>query len=228
MKCSGGHHRWKVNPPSIGTPCINCERTWTAPGFRRKAVGPTPPAGTTGIAPQPPPVVSLPVSDRAERLASALAQLAGRTPAPAPAAEASAAPPPPPPAPGPSRFAQHMGKRLARMFDAATDAAIERFKRTPGEVDETDLDDFADAAAEIITRWMPDAELGPYGKLAMSAVFVVGGKWVGGEPITPPRLAGAPVAGTNTTAPTTAPTSPASPASSAATPPAAAAFAGGL
>ena len=116
-----------------------------------------------------------------------------------------------------------MGQRLARMFDAATDAAIERFKRTPGEVDETDLDDFADAAAEIITRWMPDAELGPYGKLAMSAVFVVGGKWVGGEPI--PRLAAAPVAAMSTTAPTTPPSTPAS---SEASPPAAAAFAGGL
>lgn len=224
MKCSGGHHRWKVNPPSLGTPCINCERTWTPPGFRRKsAVGPTPPPGPAGIAPQPPAVVSLPVSDRAERLASALAQLASRSSAPAAPPAADMAPAPPPPAPGPSRFAQHMGQRLARMFDAATDAAIERFKRTPGEVDETDLDDFADAAAEIITRWMPDAELGPYGKLAMSAVFVVGGKWVGGEPI--PRLAAAPVAAMSTTAPTTPPSTPAS---SEASPPAAAAFAGGL
>jgi hypothetical protein len=117
-----------------------------------------------------------------------------------------------------------MGQRIARMFDAATDAAIEKLKRTPGEVEESDLEDFAEAAAEIITIWMPDAELGPYGKLAMSAVFVVGGKWVGGEPMTP-RLVGAPAAGTNTTAPTT--TQAAAPATSEA-PPAAAAFAGGL
>jgi hypothetical protein len=92
-----------------------------------------------------------------------------------------------------------MGARLARMFDAVTDAAIERFKRTPGEVDETDLSDFEDAAAEIIQRWIPDAELGPYGKLAMSAVFIVGGKWVGGEPINPPARVAAPAAAMSTT-----------------------------
>ena len=210
MKCSGGHHRWTNNPPSLVTPCLNCGKTWTPPGFRKKAVGPTPPtppAGPAGIAPPPPPVVpvvSLP--DRAERLASALAQLASRAaPAPAPAADVAPAKPPP----GPSRFAQHCGQRLARMFDAASDAAIERFRRKPGEADETDLDDFVEAAAEIITIWMPDAELGPYGKLAMASVFVVGGKWVSGEPMTPPIPVTAPGAATNTAATTTPPPAPA-------------------
>lgn len=94
-----------------------------------------------------------------------------------------------------------MGARLARMFDAGTDAVIERFRRQPGEVDETDLTDFEEAASEIIQRWMPDTELGPYGKLAMSACFIVGGKWVGGEPIPRQIPAAAPAAATNTTAP---------------------------
>ncbi len=76
-----------------------------------------------------------------------------------------------------------MGQKLARMFDAGTDAAIERFKRIPKEADEADLDDFADATAEILQRWLPDSELGPYGKLMLSASFIVGQKWVGAEKI---------------------------------------------
>jgi hypothetical protein len=199
MRCSTGHHKWAVNPPTQGTKCIDCGRSWAPRGFqKRNAVGPTPPPQDSQ-APQlgPAAVVSLGGSDR---LAAALANLRARS-GPPPAPEASGPPAPPPPPPGPSRFAQHMGARLARMFDAATDAAIETMKRRPGEVDETDLSDFEEAAAEIIQRWMPDTELGPYGKLAMSACFIVGGKWVGGEPIARPGLAAAPVAATNTTAP---------------------------
>lgn len=75
------------------------------------------------------------------------------------------------------------------MLDAASDAVIEHYRRVPNEVDATDLDDFADASAEIIQRWMPDTELGPYGKALMSACFVVGGKWVG-APKLPPRAMG--------------------------------------
>lgn len=115
-----------------------------------------------------------------------------------------------------------MGQRIARMFDAGTDAAIERFKRIPKEADEADLDDFADATAEILQRWLPDSELGPYGKLMVSATFIVGQKWVGAEKV---QTGGAlltlvpPARDADTTAPTPPPPPPPAPAAPAPTPP---------
>lgn len=153
-------------------------------------------------------MVSLPAPS--ERLAAALAQLRERTGGTV--ATAAAAPPPAAPAPveprPPSRFARQVGQRLAQIFDAATDALIEslprKLRRTPGEADPSDLTDFEDAATEIVQRWVPDIDAGPYGKLAIAAVFVVGGKWVEGEPINN-RAALAPAAATTTPPTTTTP-----------------------
>ena len=234
MKCHGGHHRWAINPPTIGTPCTNCDRKWAPRGshFRNAApaVVPTPPSPVP-VSPElgPAAVVSLPSSDR---LAAALTALRARV-APTAPVEAPAPVAPPAPPRGPSRFAQHVGSKLAHIFDAATDAVIEslpgKLRRTPGDADETDLADFEDAAAEIVQRWIPDIDAGPYGKLAVAAVFLVGGKWVDGEPLNRPALAAAPAAATSTTAPPPAPkATPAPPAPPATTPAPLPAVAGGF
>lgn len=213
MRCSDGHHTWAASPPVLGTPCLGCPRTWTPRGFqfRRKQ---TEASSSSSTAPSSSSSASSTAQPRNDRLMEALARF--RLPAgPSPLVEATPAAAQPPATPaGPSRFAQHMGARLARLFDAGTDALVERFKRTPDDADETDLADFEEAAAEIIQRWMPDSELGPYGKLALASAFIVGGKWVGGEPIARPIPAG-PVHVVATSTRSTAAPPPSPPSSSA-------------
>lgn len=213
MACHGGHHTWTVNPPTLGTPCARCPRTWAPRGsYLRKAAGPAPPPQEP-VAPKlgPAAVVSLPAPS--DRLVEALTRLRERTTAAAaPATPVVAEPVAPPAARAPSRVAQRIAVKLTQVFEAATDAVIEslpgKLRRKPGEADPSDLEDFENAAAEIVQRWIPDAALGPYGNLALAAVYVVGGKWADGEPLNRPARAVAPVAATSTTAPSQpAPTS---------------------
>ncbi len=125
--------------------------------------------------------------------------------APAPLAEVIPIRPAPeePPAPRKSgnTWCGSAGRRLARVFVAATDWGIERLGRRANEPEDEDVDDFGRALGEQLGRWFPDTELTPIKQMILSGALITGAMWTGAEKIEKKKPA-------NTNAPEVAPSSP--------------------
>jgi hypothetical protein len=233
MSCPGRHHDWNtdVTPPT----CRKCGDPKKPAGRpkgsgTKKAAGaavagrlaaslgvaaPPPRAGTImGASPGSPAAAGAPTPVMAPGSATA----AGHDPAAASSAASTVAPTVAPDeekaAPGRSApplkakgWCKSAGKRLAKLFVAGTEFALEKMHRKANEPDDDDVDDFGEALGAQMTVWFPDTELTPAKQLLLAGAFIVGEMAIGSEKI-PRKPAGIADAkpGQEPTTPATRPT----------------------
>jgi hypothetical protein len=83
------------------------------------------------------------------------------------------------------RLAPRMAARLTKVFDAATDWAVERSGRVPNDAEEEDLDDFREGLTEWLTQAMPNVVIGPKTQMGMAAFFIIAEKAWNAERVPP-------------------------------------------
>ena len=110
-------------------------------------------------------------------------------PPPPPSTFVPAAPDTPEPLPpeGPT-WCKSAGRRLAALFVASTEWAMEKAaKRRANDPDDDDVDAFGEAMGQQLGMWFPDSELSPAKQLMISGSFIVGAMWIGAEKIPPKK-----------------------------------------
>lgn len=90
-------------------------------------------------------------------------------------------------APETPTWCRSAGKRLAKVFVAGTEFALEKFGREANEPDDDDVDDFGGAVGRQLAVWFPDSELTPAKQMMLSGSLIVGAMCIGSKKIPPKR-----------------------------------------
>lgn len=175
--CKGRHHVWNA----AGTACEKCGAPKRGRGRPPSSAAGNPSAGAT-VASRLGATLGPPASP---------APLDGPVPSPnQPGASSTPTSSPdastPPAAPPPSGWTRSAGKRLAQLFVATTDFALEKMRRRANEPDDDDVEDFGVAMGAQLAVWFPDTAMTPAKQLMLSGAFIVGGMCIGSEKLPPP------------------------------------------
>lgn len=194
--CAQRRHRWARNPPTPGTRCTKCEAVF----HQKKGAAAGAPTDGTSTDPQnpivAPPATNAPAS-RYHTIGTAGPISEARAGA-LRAALARFAPPPPhaeddleiePAAPAPRGWTRMAGPKIATVFVAASEAAIEKLGRRANEPADADLDEFGEALSAQLARWFPDSELSPGKQCLILGAAIVSEMWIGAEKLTPEERA---------------------------------------
>lgn len=221
--CAGRHHVWNV----AGTACKKCNapkgKPGRPPGARAKPKAGEAVAGrlaaTLGVAAPPPSLDGSVPPARQETASGGADPLTAAPPTPQASTSPPAAAPSAPLPPATPGWCKSAGKRLAKLFEATVDFALEKMRREANEPDDDDVDDFGEAMGAQLAIWFPDTAMTPAKQLMLSGSFIVGGMCIGSKklPPEPPKLLGVKNGTTDAAAASTA--ARAAPSTSGETPP---------
>lgn len=198
--CPGRHHVWD------GDKCKKCGTAKRGPGRPKKVAGEAvaarlratlgvaaPPAvSAPGASPSPGPASAAPAVPEAAG-APALAKvqkLANSTPpagedknAPSPNTDEPTRPVALEPLPPPKGWCKQAGRRLATVFVAGTEWALEKFHRRANDPDDDDVDEFGKAMGQQLAVWFPDTAMTPAKAMLLAGTFIVAEMSIGSEKI---------------------------------------------
>jgi hypothetical protein len=93
------------------------------------------------------------------------------------------------PVPTPHGWTRLAGPKIARLFEAAMESAIESTGREPNEADDSDVEELGEALAQQLAVWFPDAALSPFKSVLLAAATVGGEMWIGARKMSPEEIA---------------------------------------
>ncbi len=170
--CQQRHHSYESDAP--GAKCLGCGKVRGTRETRALGAG-----GAAALR------ASLGLHPQTD---SGISQPPDHKPAPEVVSSAPAATPDlePEPAKKRSRLWPRVARRLTQVFDAASDAFVEKvLKRQPNDAEVEDVEEFEEELAAKLAIWFPDIAMGPGMGVLMAGTFIVAEKAWNAERIAP-------------------------------------------